>query len=158
MHVEWYCRLMGAELGPFSGAQLLDMARKHRVTPEDLVKKGTFGEWVPAYRVKGLFVEADMATSIPVGVPTMQRQNHSGPATTAEPPRQSRIDPPKRDEWFFISAGQKFGPMPFERLQEQISAGRLHAHDRVWSTAAPKWCEAHRVRGLTFDRAAGTGS
>jgi hypothetical protein len=158
MHVEWYCRLMGSELGPFSGAQLLDMARKHRVTPEDLVKKGSFGEWVPAYRVKGLFAEADMAPSIPVGLPAaaMQRQNHSGPLEAADPAR--RIDPPKRDEWFFISAGQKFGPMPFERLQEQISAGRLHATDRVWSTAAPKWCEARRVRGLTFDRVAGTGS
>jgi len=135
------------------------MARKHRVTPEDLVKKGAFGEWVPAYRVKGLFGDAPVGTSIPVSVPagaTVQYQNHSSPV--AEAGRVQRVDSPKRDEWFFIAAGQKFGPMPFERLQEQISAGRLHATDRVWSTAAPKWCEARRVRGLTFDRVAGTGS
>jgi hypothetical protein len=150
MAVEWYCRLMGSELGPFSGAQLLEMARMHRVTPEDLVKKGPLGEWVPAYRVKGLFAEGMVSTSIPVALPVGAGHVEGQTAAGDEAQRQNRIDPPKRDEWFFISGGQKYGPMPFERLQEQIRAGRLHATDRVWSTAAPKWCEARRVRGLTF--------
>ena len=53
MATQWYCRLMGTELGPFTSKQLLEMARSHRLVPDDSVKKGADGMWVAAYRVKG---------------------------------------------------------------------------------------------------------
>jgi hypothetical protein len=150
MVVEWYCQLMGSELGPFSSVQLVDMARCHRVSPEDLVKRGKAGEWVPAYRVKGLFEAASKPT------PVKKEPMTSSGATTAEamvrPYEEAlrrRVDPPvTREEWFCISSGKKLGPMSFENLQEKATNGELKATDRVWSSSAPKWSEAGHIHGL----------
>jgi len=57
MAVEWYCQLMGSELGPLTAAELIQMVRRHQVTPEDLVRRGD-SHWVPAYQVQGLFEAA----------------------------------------------------------------------------------------------------
>ena len=64
MATQWYCRLMGTELGPFTSKQLLEMARSHRLMPDDSVKQGAEGMWVAAHRVKRLFDDASASTII----------------------------------------------------------------------------------------------
>ncbi len=151
MTIEWYCQLMGSELGPYTAVQLVDLARKHRLTPEDLVKKGTAGEWVPAYRVKGLF----QAASHPAPAAHAEEAHTNGPsAPHAEKKRpDAERDSPAADDslhWFCICGGRKHGPVPFTELQSMASQGILQRTDRVWKASAPKWCEAHQVPGLQF--------
>jgi hypothetical protein len=50
--------------------------------------------------------------------------------------------------WFYISDGEKFGPMSFEMLQRRAASGDIHASDRVWSNTCPKWSRASEVKGL----------
>src|SRR5690606_29014300 len=69
MASQWFCRLMGTELGPFTSKQLLEMARQHQITPEDAVRKGPDGTWVEAHRVKGLFEDGSMSTIIMARLP-----------------------------------------------------------------------------------------
>lgn len=77
---EWYCRLMGTEMGPYTALQLQDLARMHRLSPEDLIKKGLAGEWVPAFRVRGLFEES--SPSRPGGVSPTSSSPASGPGSS----------------------------------------------------------------------------
>jgi hypothetical protein len=58
MSAHWYYQVMGTQFGPHTGAELVELARHHRISPEDLVRKGDSGEWLPAYRVHGLFEAA----------------------------------------------------------------------------------------------------
>lgn len=62
MAVEWFCQVMGAEVGPLTQGQLVDMVRQHQVNPEDLVRRGN-SSWVAAFEVKGLFEAAAKPTT-----------------------------------------------------------------------------------------------
>lgn len=150
MGIEWFCQLMGSELGPYSSMQLIDMARTHRITPEDLIRKGKIGEWVPAYRVRGLFEAASQPAPTGDGV---QVEAIAATAKLKEN-RHNAVEPSeaeiRRGEWYCISNGKKHGPMSFETLQQQATEGQLCPSDRVWSVSSPKWAEARNIPGLVF--------
>lgn len=55
MATQWFCRLMGEDLGPFSSRDMVELVRKRKLTQEDMIRKGLDGSWVPAYLVQGLF-------------------------------------------------------------------------------------------------------
>jgi hypothetical protein len=147
MATQWYCRLMGTEMGPFTSKELLEMARSHRITPDDSVRKGTDGNWVGAYRVKGLFEDASASTIIMANLPPdvikeLESKQEQAQAVAADPPRVS---------WHYISDHNKVGPLTFDELVAHGEQGLLKPHDRVWSSKSPKWCEAKNVDGLEFD-------
>ncbi|MFO0916123.1 MAG: DUF4339 domain-containing protein [Pirellulales bacterium] len=95
MSAHWYYQMMGTVFGPHTGAELLELARHHRISPEDLVRKGDTGDWVPAYRVHGLF---DAAASHSVSsAPRSVQQNHSAqpvhPTHVGSAPQASAAKP-----------------------------------------------------------------
>ncbi|MBX3440266.1 MAG: DUF4339 domain-containing protein, partial [Planctomycetaceae bacterium] len=51
----WYCRIEDKVIGPLSTGRLRQMARQGKLLPEDHVRLGTIGDWVPADQVIGLF-------------------------------------------------------------------------------------------------------
>lgn len=55
MAAEWYMRIGGAQLGPFSAAKLRQLTQERKIKRDTLVKKGEDGEWVRASDVNGLF-------------------------------------------------------------------------------------------------------
>jgi hypothetical protein len=55
MGKDWYCRIAGQVIGPFSAAQLRVLADEGRLSPGDPLRQGVSGVWVPAASVKGLF-------------------------------------------------------------------------------------------------------
>ena len=148
MATQWYCRLMGAELGPFTSTQLLEMARSHQITPDDSVKKGADGAWVGAHRVKGLFEDLSASTIIMASLPSDVKQALEGKQQTEEP---AAAPAPHQVSWHYISDHNKVGPLTFEELVVHGRQGLLKPHDRVWSSTSPKWCEAQDVSGLAFD-------
>lgn len=170
MSAHWYYQMMGTVFGPHTGAELLELARHHRISPEDLVRKGDTGDWVPAYRVHGLF---DAAASHSSSASRAIQPDHSAqpihpphvtgsPSKTSAPGEVSSNDYvklvdtlassapelPLQADWFCICHGEKLGPISFRRLRELYASGELKAESRVWSTASPKWCRASEVPGL----------
>lgn len=147
MATQWYCQLMGAELGPFTSKQLLEMARSHRLMPDDSVKKGADGMWVAADRVKGLFDDASASTIIMASLPPEVKQAlESKQDTTTE-----RAAPgPRPVHWYYISDQNKVGPLSFDELMARGREGQVKPESRVWSSRSPKWCEAKDVKGLIF--------
>jgi GYF domain 2 len=55
MSAQWFCRIMGEEWGPMSAMELCAVARRGRLTRDDVVRNGFDGDWVRAETVCGLF-------------------------------------------------------------------------------------------------------
>jgi hypothetical protein len=149
MATQWYCQLMGTELGPFTSQQLLEMARSHRLMPDDSVKKGVDGMWVPAHRVKGLFDDASASTIIMASLPPeVKRALECKQETT-----QNGVGhEPRPVKWYYISDQNRVGPLSFDELVAHGREGLVKPASRVWSSTSPKWCEAKDVTGLVFDQ------
>lgn len=153
MATQWYCRLMGTEMGPFSSKQLLEMARSHKITPDDAVKKGADGNWVDAHRVKGLFEDLSASTIITASLPPdVQRELDKRRAQAeAEAEAKAAAAKPAAVTWHYISDESKVGPLTFNELIYHGKQGKLKPHNRVWSSKSPKWKQAKDVAGLEFD-------
>ena len=78
MAAEWYFRVMGAEFGPISAAELNQQAADGKISPDTEVRKGE-GAWIPASRVAGLFDRA------PQGKPSTTKAVVPPPLTGQEP-------------------------------------------------------------------------
>jgi hypothetical protein len=152
MATQWYCRLMGTEMGPFTSQQLLEMARSHRITPNDAVKKGADGKWVDAHRVKGLFEDLSASTIITASLPPEVRKELDSKQETEE---RAAAPKPSTVSWHYISDHNKVGPLTFDELIVHGKQGLLKPNNRVWSSTSPKWCEAKDVAGLEFDQSTG---
>jgi hypothetical protein len=147
MATQWYCRLMGTELGPFTSKQLLEMARSHQLMPDDSVKKEVDGMWVAAHRVKGLFDDPASSTIIMASLPPEVKQAlESKQETTNEAAKPE----PRPIKWYYISDQHKVGPLSFDELVAHGREGLVKPKTRVWSSKSPKWCEAKDVEGLVF--------
>ena len=147
MATEWYCLLMGTELGPFTSKQLLEMARTHRITPDDSVRKGADGNWVGAHRVKGLFEDTGASTIIMANLPPEVKQALESKQATANEPAAAE---PRPIRWHYISDHNKVGPLSFDELRAHGQQGLLKPKSRVWSSKSPKWCEAKDIEGIVF--------
>jgi len=95
---DWFYKVMGEEFGPLSAAELKLRATQGEVGHEYLVRKGTEGRWVPAWRVKGLFrqsvPEPPPAQAIPTSEPTVPvvKEPDSPPVTVRAPTSRRKCD------------------------------------------------------------------
>lgn len=51
---KFYYQLMGEEIGPVSGPEVIGLAEHRTIGPETLIREGITGEWVYASRIGGL--------------------------------------------------------------------------------------------------------
>ncbi|MFM8771749.1 MAG: DUF4339 domain-containing protein [Candidatus Kapaibacterium sp.] len=55
---EWFYTQRGETYGPVSSADLRAAAHLGFVGPNDMVRRGEQGDWIPAVSIRGLFKEA----------------------------------------------------------------------------------------------------
>ncbi len=65
MASKWYFQLGESALGPVTAGSLLERAGDGRLSPSDLVRKGSDGKWVRAERVQGLIFRDAVPPPIP---------------------------------------------------------------------------------------------
>jgi hypothetical protein len=70
MSLTWFTKEMGVESGPFNSATLKTQASDGTITPDTLVRRGLYGEWVLAHRIHGLF---DLPTGLVRAEPALLR-------------------------------------------------------------------------------------
>jgi hypothetical protein len=58
MAKQWYCKIMGSEIGPVTSQQLVDMARTGQLQPDHLIRQADANHWSTADKVRGLFQNA----------------------------------------------------------------------------------------------------
>jgi hypothetical protein len=61
---DWFCEVMGQELGPMTYLDLASMAKTGQLTPEDRVRRGAGGAWTVATDIEGLFGERAAAGGV----------------------------------------------------------------------------------------------
>lgn len=54
MAVEFYCKVSGAIIGPFSNNHLIAMASNGKLTPEDFIRTSNSSTWIKANKISGL--------------------------------------------------------------------------------------------------------
>ena len=78
MATEWYILIDGTEYGPETAELLRKMARSGRLSHNDLVRKDSSRDWVPAGRLKGLFDGIEEAPPTSEDHPSMPRLQETG--------------------------------------------------------------------------------
>src|SRR5690242_9535771 len=86
---EWYVNKGGKSHGPFSSAQLKQLAAQSKIDPSTQVRMGADGQWTTADHVRGLFATAPVATvsSGPPPIPTQR------PKRQPTAPQRSNVQP-----------------------------------------------------------------
>ena len=141
MATEWFCRIMGEEWGPMSARELVAVARRGRLTRDDVVRRGATGTWVRAEIVDGL-----CNTPAPASTVTSHRVAIAGRLATPAKRSVGKI----RATQYWVHDGQRTaGPFTSQKLRQLAAAGRLKPSDLVRSDRSP-WVRAARVNGLEF--------
>ena len=93
MTYQWFCRIAGHDLGPFTPQQLKALAAQGRLHPEDLVRQGESGLWMAGARIRGLFVGSGSglgpAPSAPPPPPAAAQSSPPGSSSGQGPPPSS---------------------------------------------------------------------
>lgn len=83
MPTTWYYQSQNGSFGPISSADLKLLAENGEITPKTTVRKGSDGGWVPATKVKGLFLNEQ--TAVPQPPPIQAKIVPSVPSSNALP-------------------------------------------------------------------------
>ena len=141
MSNEWYCRIMGDQWGPMSAQELLAVARRGRLTRDDLVRQGAHGTWVRAEVVKGLFNNAELA-------PTATSSRVAISPRQPSPAKRSLQALRPRQYWIKMG-GRKAGPFSGAKIRALAAEGILKPHYLI-SDDRKNWIGASQVKGLSF--------
>lgn len=76
----WYCQIGNRELGPMLMSRLRQMGRKGEISSEDLVRKGSTGEWVAAGTVEGLSASVKKRPAAGTAQPARKGKTEERPA------------------------------------------------------------------------------
>lgn len=118
-NTEWFVTKGDKTYGPFTSAQLKELASTGKIKPDTLIRMGSDGKWTPAERVKGLFDSPSrpVALSPPAVRPTAVATRPANPVVPTV--RASDI----------VQAGQN--------LPTTIKTSTIHSAVAIPATPAP---------------------
>lgn len=70
MSDQWFVHSNGEQMGPYTGAQLVEYAQQGNIVPETMVWAEGMPEWAPASQIPGLFPEAPAPVAVAAAAPT----------------------------------------------------------------------------------------
>ena len=94
MASEWFCRVLGQEIGPVGFAEMAEMVRSGRLKEDDQVRRKGTSQWAPAGEVIGLFRTARKGPVEPAE--TKPAATRPEPAATRDKPAQKQPAVPRR--------------------------------------------------------------
>lgn len=92
MASQWYCQVLGEELGPVPWPDLVDMVRSGTISRTDLVRRESSGAWEPAEKVVGLFRAARESGIIGEGEQPAPDVNRAERSVATNMPRPDTVD------------------------------------------------------------------
>lgn len=168
----WYFQSLGEEFGPVPFSELLEMAKRKDITPEDSVRKGDGGQWVPAGLIDGLFPDAfenataddleelfsvsmERPSSVARNPASAQRTTQSNAPVAFESTnqRQSKSTPvmaqlPVPVQWYCYLNDQEIGPVSLSDLQEYAATGQISPEVYVRYGIDGEWIQAAQIPEL----------
>ncbi len=139
---EWYCRLLGQELGPMTFDELQHMAQTGALHDDDDVRHGSSEPWDKAGRTRGLQFSK---------VVTDAAASHDRSATLVPFGEAAH-----KREWYYEILGERMGPISFNVLAQAVTQGTLNLEDKARRGKVGAWSLVLDVPGLisTEDKAA----
>jgi hypothetical protein len=144
MATEWFCRIMGDEWGPMSAMELLAVARRGRLSRDDLVRRGDSDTWVRAELVRGLFNGPPVATTV--------TSDRLVAEVKAPSPAKRSVRQLVPNHYWVKGDGMVSGPFTSRALRGMAERGTLKPSHWI-SKDRVRWGRAASVRGLTFGAA-----
>ena len=150
---QWYVRMRGRVLGPFSPSQLASLRDRGRLTDDHELSQDR-RSWMRASEMPGVFALSAQREPQPARAVELEWPVSSSPG---EAPAPARISPAAQVEaqWFVARGTSHQGPMTHADVQRMISAGDLGADSLVWKQGMPAWQPAAQVHEFRFEAAAG---
>ncbi len=166
---DWYCQILGQELGPLSFNDLLRFAEGGELSADDQLRLGIDGKWrrvgsmgrlvavlpyVPAPPTKQskssidvVQVQEKPATPAPKAAPAV-----ATPAPVAKPAvvtiSLNEIPEATHLSWFAWIRGVEYGPSSLLQLQQWIQTGQLSGTDFVKYGPTGQWCPSSTVNEI----------
>jgi hypothetical protein len=142
----WRYKLLGVENGPVSFEALFQLAHSSVIGPDDEVREGEAGEWMPAGSIVGLFSTPQATT----GDSNAAVADSSATGSSSRP--LAPISKPSADGsvlFYWQSFGQEFGPVPLDDFTEMIQREQLSAGDQLRIEAADGWLPLRMLNDLS---------
>lgn len=131
---EWYCRILGQELGPMMFTELQEMAASGSLNADDEARFGTTEPWMRADRTRGLNFHRKK---------TAPAKAHDASSTLVP-----FGDAARKKEWYYMIMGQELGPISFNELKKSADDGSLTYDDRARKGKSGHWMLVMDVPGL----------
>jgi tetratricopeptide (TPR) repeat protein len=122
----WYIARDKKKLGPYSTAQMKQMAELSQLLPTEMVLQDGTTQWKSASQVQEFF-------------PVL--------ASAAPPPLPPPLAP-EPAEWHFTQNGQQAGPVTWSQLRQRAASGQLQSTDMVWKGGMAGWVAASTINDL----------
>lgn len=147
----WYYKLFGAEFGPVTLDELVELAKSHSLSADDEIRFGEDGAWRRAGSIGQLMTHlpyqaSQKATSAAANPQDSQSNQWSSDAdfeTTAV------VEPPTvEDRWWCKILDNEVGPMTFDDLAEMAKNHTMSREDQVRFGEAGRWRRAGSIGPL----------
>lgn len=150
----WYYKLFGAEFGPISFDELVELAKSQTISGDDEVRFGEEGVWRRAGSIGQLMThlpyqaaKKPISSSVnpdgAVAESNAQWSNDDDFETTAE------MEAPKiEDRWWCQILGTEMGPMTFEELGDLAKNHTISRDDQVRFGQSGNWRRAGSIGPL----------
>jgi hypothetical protein len=102
MASQWFCKVVGQEVGPLTFQDLAEMVRTGTLKQDDQVRRKGASEWIPAREVIGLFRAAKEEPAQPAP-PAAKTQ--PAPTPDKRPPKEQPAAPPRRRRKRYVLLG-----------------------------------------------------
>jgi hypothetical protein len=140
MAEQWFCRIMAEQWGPMSALELHAVARRGRLTRDDVVRNGLSGDWVRAETVDGLFDGTPASTAPKTANPVLDRRR-------ARP--GSRSITSARTRYWLRHGAETAGPFSSRQILRLAATGRLRP-EYLLSKDRNQWLRVADIKSLAI--------
>jgi hypothetical protein len=140
MAEQWFCRIMGEQWGPMSALELYAVARRGRLTRDDVVRNGFNGDWVRAETVNGLFDGTPISTKTRIANPMLDRRR---------PRPGSRSISAARVRYWLRHGAEMAGPFSSRQILRLAAMGRLRP-EYLLSKDRNQWLRVADIKSLAI--------
>lgn len=146
---EWYCQVLGQELGPLSFDELLHFAESGELSADDQIRFGATGKWrrvgsmgrlvaVMPYQNSSVTRVGKKPATKPAAAPA--ETSAPSPVAKAATPQVTYAPAASEPVWFAWIRGVEYGPSSLLQLQQYITTGQLGPADFVKYGMTGAWC------------------
>ncbi len=162
---DWFCQILGQELGPLSFNDLLRFAESGELSADDQIRFGADGKWRRVGSMGRLVAVLPYQPAPPTkqsksSIDIVQVQDKSAapapkpaaPAPAVKPAglviSLNEIPEATQPTWFAWIRGVEYGPSSLLQLQQWISTGQLSGTDFVKYGPTGQWCPSSTVNEI----------